>query len=156
MSLILVKSIITSLLSIILLPVIIVIVLVLLILMLRTRRERPTEEELPPAMEEVPPPIEPTPPTITLKMKEGDTKVVGYRQLKHPSVGERNLVIRRLGETFYISTEEGTLELNDQPVTGEKEIKSGDIIKVGELYFEVQLKPEENKISLLGLTEKSK
>ena len=140
----------------ILLPVIIVIVLVLLILMLRTRRERPTEEELPPAMEEVPLPIEPTPPTITLKMKEGDTKVVGYRQLKHPSVGERNLIIRRLGETFYISAEEGTLELNDQPVTGEKEIKSGDIIKVGELYFEVQLKPEENKISLLGLTEKSK
>jgi hypothetical protein len=92
-------------------------------------------------------------PLVTLKLKDGGTAIVGSKQLKHPSVGEKNLIINRIEEKFYIHSEEGSLELNNKVVIGEKEIKEGDIVKVGELYFEVQLKPEKNKFNLLGLTK---
>jgi len=99
-------------------------------------------------------PSEPAPvPLVTLKLKDGDTATVGSRQLKDPSVGERNLIINRIGEEFFIHSEEGSLELNNKFVVEEKEVKEGDIIKIGELYFEVQLKPYENKFNLLGITE---
>lgn len=113
-------------------------------------KEREGEGEKPPP-EEAPetPPV----PLVTLKLKDGGTATVGSRQLKHPSVGERNLIIDRIEEKFYIHSDEGSLELNNKVVDKEREVKEGDIIKVGELYFEVQLRPEENKINLLGLTE---
>lgn len=110
------------------------------------------EEFIPPTDSFIP--SEPAPVSLVgLKLKDGDTATVGSRQLKDPSTGERNLIINRIGEEFFIHSEEGSLELNNKFVVEEKEVKEGDIIKIGELYFEVQLKPYENKFNLLGITE---
>lgn len=110
------------------------------------------EEFIPPTESFIP--SEPAPvPLVNIKLKDGDTATVGSRQLKDPSIGERNLIINRIGEEFFIHSEEGSLELNNKFVVEEKEVKEGDIIKIGELYFEIQLKPYENKFNLLGITE---
>jgi len=88
----------------------------------------------------------------SVKIKDQKEKIIGSKQIKHPSIGEKNLLIRRDLDEFLISSSEGTLELNGQVVTeAEVIVKDDDIIKMGELYFKVQLMPEENKVSLFGL-----
>lgn len=123
-----------------------VILLIVLFLMKNIRRPSEEEEILSPH-EEL---FEMFSPTI--KIKDQKEKIVGSKQIKHPSIGEKNLVIRRDGEEFFIYSIEGTLELNNRVVTEEEaKVNDEDIIKMGELFFEVQLKPEENKVSLLGI-----
>ena len=90
--------------------------------------------------------------SLTVKIKDQKETIIGSKQIKHSSIGEKNLAIRRDLEEFYISSSEGTLELNNQVVTEEEvKVDDDDIIKIGELYFEVQLKSEENKVNLLGV-----
>lgn len=144
--------------------VLLLVIILLIIKGMFTKIHKPTPKEEKEGVEEkeefISPtesfiPSEPAPvPLVTLKIKDGDTATVGSRQLKDPSIGERNLIINRIGEEFFIHSEEGSLELNNKFVVEEKEVKEGDIIKIGELYFEVQLKPYENKFNLLGITEK--
>jgi len=128
---------------------VVVVLLIVALLLKRSQRRAVTEEEI----EEPEPPQPWVGPTVTLKIKDGSTEIVGSRQIKHSSIDERNLIIRREGEQFFILTEAGSLELNNRVVTEEREVKEGDIIKIGELYYEVQLKPDEDKITLLGITK---
>jgi hypothetical protein len=138
-------------------PIVGILVLLSIIVILSKKRGKSTkemqEEESISPTESIMPSEPLAVPLVTLKLKDGGTAIVGSKQLKHPSVGEKNLIINRIEEKFYIHSEEGSLELNNKVVIGEKEIKEGDIVKVGELYFEVQLKPEKNKFNLLGLTK---
>lgn len=125
-----------------------VILLIAVVLIKRQQVPSFTDEELPPNPDEAL-----AVSSITLKLKDGGTKVVGSKQIRHPSVGKRNLIIRRTGEEFSIYAEEGTLELNESVVTEEKNVGDGDILKIGELYYRVQLTPEESKITLSGITK---
>lgn len=88
-----------------------------------------------------------------IKIKDGAVSTVGYKMIKHSSIGEKNLILRRAGEQYYIQKSEGTLELNNKIVIDEKEIKDRDILKIGELYFEINLKPAENKAILYGISK---
>ncbi len=91
-------------------------------------------------------------PAITLKIKDGKTVIAGSK-IADPSVGEKNLIILRTGDQFFIHAEEGSLELNGKQVSEEKEVRDGDIVKIGELYFEIQLKPQQNRITFLGINK---
>lgn len=92
--------------------------------------------------------------SVTLKIKDGETKIVGARQIKDPSVDEKNMIVRRSERQFFAHCGAGTLELNDKPVTNEeRRLSDGDIVKLGELYFEAQIKPEENNIVLIGISK---
>jgi len=124
-------------------------VLLITLFLIKYLRGPSTKEEV-----LLPPDKQPEIFSITVTVKDGAEEVVGSKQLKHSSVGGKNLVIRREGEEFFISSKEGTLELNNNVVREEEIIiKGGDVIKIGELYFEVQLKPIENKVSLLSITK---
>lgn len=92
-------------------------------------------------------------PLVTLRIKDGGTVIVGSKQLKHSSVGRKNLIIDRMEEEYFIHSEEGTLELNNSHVNEMVEIKNGDVLKIGDLYFEVELQPEKNRANLLGITQ---
>ncbi len=90
---------------------------------------------------------------FSIKIKDGAVSTIGYKLIKHPSIGEKNLIMRRAGEEFYVQKSEGTLELNTKIVTDERELKDRDILKIGELYFEISLKPVENKVVLYGISK---
>jgi hypothetical protein len=132
-------------------------VVIVIIAVIKAKRKKP-EGTAPPTVEKIeegegieqPPP--PLLPTITEKIKEGKSAIIGSK-LQDSSVGEKNLIINRVSDQFLIHAEEGSLELNGKLVAKEKEVKEGDVVRVGNLYFEVQLRPQEDKITLMGITK---
>jgi hypothetical protein len=92
--------------------------------------------------------LEEIPLILSFKIKEGETEIIGSKQVKDSSVDEKNLIIRRQEGQYFISCGGGTLELNGSQVSGEMELKNGDILKLGDLYFEVALVPEKNNVIL--------
>jgi len=141
---------------IILIVISIAIIFLIAILWNRARKSRPLieGEEVVEGREIILPPEEPLEIfSVTEKIKDGKEVVIGSKQIKHSSVGEKNLILNRSRDKFYIRAGEGTLELNNEIVSEEREVKDGDVIKVGELYFEVKLNPLENKVNLLGISE---
>jgi hypothetical protein len=93
---------------------------------------------------------------IPLNIKMGKERIIGSGLIDHPSIGEKNLLVRRDGEQYFIRAGEGTVELNGKVVAvgdEEKEIKERDVLKIGELYFEVTINPTENKAILCQISK---
>ena len=94
---------------------ILAIILIAALLIKKRKAGFTTKDEV---LEEIPGEI-PTeaPRIIPIKIKDGAVSTVGYKRIKHSSIGENNLILRRAGEQYYIQKSEGTLELNNKIVT---------------------------------------
>jgi hypothetical protein len=137
--------------TILILAGILAIILLAVFLIKKRKAGTTTEDE---SIDEIPEekPSE-APLMFSIKIKDGAVSTIGYKMIRHPSIGEKNLILRRAGEEFYIQRSEGTLELNTKIVMDERELKDRDILKIGELYFETNLKPVENKVILYGISK---
>lgn len=139
-------------------PIAVALVVILAYIVLKKWKGRPSimEKE---GIEEEPLPYETelmAPIPIIIKIKDKQSDIFASKQIKHSSVGEKNLILRRSGDQLFIRSEEGTLELNNSVVAEEeKELRDGDILKIGELYFKTQFNLRENKVILLPI-EKEK